>query len=91
MAQFIFKFTDGKYLRNIGKNSCESKRNYDWWVSHSFGADFTDGVLERLEECKTDDINEAQLFTTERSIQCSNCYTWGGTIHEVDVTIVPRK
>lgn len=87
---FVFQFNDGKYLKNLGKSTCLSKRHYDYFVASGWEKSWLDQQLQYLEEAKTDNINEAQVFTSVASIRCSNCYSWGGSIHEVE-TVIRKK
>jgi hypothetical protein len=79
MKRFVFQFTDGRFYRESGSRYIDSKKHHDYFstfMSTSYNDDFF-----------TDNINEAKVFKSKQSIRSSNAYSWGGTIHEVTVTI----
>lgn len=76
---FIFQLNDGTYYRESGTKYINSRK------LHNYFSTFMD-VTEDL-EFFTKDINEAKLFRSKQAVRSSNAYSWGGTIHEVNVTI----
>jgi hypothetical protein len=87
MKRFVFQFTDGRYYRESGSRYIDSLNHHR--VSAELDKRWgTEGrALSIAEDFMTTDINEAKVFKSKQSIRSSNAYSWGGTIHEVTVTI----
>lgn len=91
---FIFQFKDGSFYKESGSdyiiNKTQSEFFYARLSSDSYWERYgEDGEL--VTRFKTKDINEAKLFKSKQAVRSSNAYSWGGTIHEVNVIISIKK
>jgi hypothetical protein len=87
---FVFKFSDGRYLKDMGSSTIPPKRRYDYWAALGTKDDWHKRYGpggDYFEQFITAELHEAKTFITAKSVQSSNAYSWGGTIHEVEVTL----
>jgi hypothetical protein len=87
---FVFKFNDGRYLKDTGSDYITNKRHVDGWLAAARYSDYFKRYApggDIYEEYVTTDLNQAKVFKSKQAVRSSNAYSWGGTIHEVKLTI----
>lgn len=90
---FVFQFEDGSFYKESGSDYITNASLASHFASYTSDPYWDrykpDG--EAIIRFKTKDINEAKLYKSKQAIHSSNAYSWGGTIHEVNVTISIKK
>lgn len=94
---FVFQFEDGSFYKESGSDYITSKKHASYFASYASSS--KDGAYwdrykpdgDLIVQFKTKNINEAKLYKSKQAVRSSNAYSWGGTIHEVEVNISIKK